>query len=102
MSLTLKAPTPYPPLAASSRSCRIDTRGIKILLLCWLRPPQRESPQSTHRRTGSKVDWKPSKPAPVAGAAIILMVAEVDKRVLWQGTQKSSGQRSEVSDQGTN
>src|ERR1700739_410719 len=33
MSLTLNAPTPYPPLAASSRSCRMETRGIAILLL---------------------------------------------------------------------
>src|SRR5580704_2198168 len=32
MSLTLNAPTPYPPLAASSRSCRMDTNGIAILL----------------------------------------------------------------------
>jgi hypothetical protein len=30
--LTLNAPTPYPPFAASSRSCRIETRGIVILL----------------------------------------------------------------------
>src|ERR1700733_2749810 len=33
MSFTLKAPTPYPPLEASSRSCRIETRGIRVLLL---------------------------------------------------------------------
>jgi hypothetical protein len=33
MSLTLNAPTPYPPLAASSSSCRIETKGIAILLV---------------------------------------------------------------------
>jgi hypothetical protein len=28
MLLTLNAPTPYPPLAASSRTCLIDTNAI--------------------------------------------------------------------------
>jgi len=36
ISLTLNAPTPYPPLAASSRSCRMETRAWWVLLLVGL------------------------------------------------------------------
>src|ERR1017187_74039 len=35
MLLTLNAPTPYPPLAASSRTCRIDTSGIYQFSFNW-------------------------------------------------------------------
>src|SRR3569833_1271401 len=60
MSLTVNAPTPYPPLAASARSCRMDTRGIaKFSFLC------------TFKEFGRRAHG-----AQTAGTAIVLMVAE--------------------------
>src|SRR5208283_1652669 len=51
MLLTLNAPTPYPPLAASSRTCRNDTNGILVLLIrnyCSLK---------TLEKTGGRCLW---------------------------------------------
>src|SRR5436190_6958706 len=53
MLLTLNAPTPYPPAAASSRSCRIDTIAIAPKPPCGLRPSlARFGPQSRRSRLG--------------------------------------------------
>src|SRR6185437_6103937 len=66
--LTLKAPTPYPPLAASSRSCRMETRGIEISF-SLLQPHD-----SCRQRS------------PAAGIAIMFMVAEADKQKMCSRT----------------